>query len=296
MQSGNTSAIVPTCGTAGCPGSTACLAAVQACCGSAAASCAQLAGVGAGLHAHPLPPPPTHAHVNRVWLLDHLCNAHFAFCMGWACLRAAYEHTTAGSTRTASLVTCKPPWLTTSQPPGPPPSLSVYPFLSTSLFLPPYPPLCCCMLLTVTTYPLPPPPSPPVPPCLPLFQFMESLIRAFPLIEVSIRTSSRKLRSVLDVFYQAVKTGQCSIMQQLGHLSSLCSAQAPHCTITCLSTAQHSTRHSTGCCVLLPAGGGTVSACACLVRQAREANVCVVVCQQRCIHTMQAIKHQTSGN
>lgn len=36
---------------------------------------------------------------------------------------------------------------------------------------------------------------------------MESLIRAFPLIEVSIRTSSRKLRSVLDVFYQAVKTG-----------------------------------------------------------------------------------------
>jgi hypothetical protein len=38
-------------------------------------------------------------------------------------------------------------------------------------------------------------------------QFMESLIRAFPLIEVSIRTSSRKLRSVLDVFYQAVKTG-----------------------------------------------------------------------------------------
>jgi hypothetical protein len=47
-------------------------------------------------------------------------------------------------------------------------------------------------------------------------QFLESLIRAFPLIEVSIRTSSRKLRSVLDVFYQAVKTGgacgreQCS--------------------------------------------------------------------------------------
>jgi hypothetical protein len=37
---------------------------------------------------------------------------------------------------------------------------------------------------------------------------MESLIRAFPLIEVSIRTSSRKLRSVLDVFYQAVKTGE----------------------------------------------------------------------------------------
>jgi hypothetical protein len=33
-------------------------------------------------------------------------------------------------------------------------------------------------------------------------QFMEGLIREFPVIEVSIRTSSRKLRSVLDVFYQ----------------------------------------------------------------------------------------------
>jgi hypothetical protein len=31
---------------------------------------------------------------------------------------------------------------------------------------------------------------------------MEGLIREFPVIEVSIRTSSRKLRSVLDVFYQ----------------------------------------------------------------------------------------------
>lgn len=35
---------------------------------------------------------------------------------------------------------------------------------------------------------------------------MESLIREFPVIEVSIRTSSRKLRSVLDVFYQGIKT------------------------------------------------------------------------------------------
>lgn len=37
-------------------------------------------------------------------------------------------------------------------------------------------------------------------------EFMESLIREFPVIEVSIRTSSKKLRSVLDVFYQAIKT------------------------------------------------------------------------------------------
>uniref|UniRef100_A0A383VCR8 Mitochondrial Rho GTPase n=1 Tax=Tetradesmus obliquus TaxID=3088 RepID=A0A383VCR8_TETOB len=37
-------------------------------------------------------------------------------------------------------------------------------------------------------------------------EFMEGLIREFPVIEVSIRTSSRKLRSVLDVFYQAIKT------------------------------------------------------------------------------------------
>lgn len=56
--------------------------------------------------------------------------------------------------------------------------------------------------------------------CVCYVQFMESLIRAFPLIEVSIRTSSRKLRSVLDVFYQAVKTGQsaagCSVSKGVG--------------------------------------------------------------------------------
>lgn len=71
---------------------------------------------------------------------------------------------------------------------------------------------------------------------------MESLIRAFPLIEVSIRTSSRKLRSVLDVFYQAVKTGQWCIMQQLGHLTGLCSAlELPlHHHLPEHSTAQHS--------------------------------------------------------
>lgn len=38
----------------------------------------------------------------------------------------------------------------------------------------------------------------------PALQFMESLIREFPVIEVSIRTSSKKLRSVLDVFYQVI--------------------------------------------------------------------------------------------
>lgn len=42
-------------------------------------------------------------------------------------------------------------------------------------------------------------------------QYMESLIRAFPVIEVSIRTSSRQLRSVSDVFFQAIKTGGASV-------------------------------------------------------------------------------------
>jgi hypothetical protein len=64
-------------------------------------------------------------------------------------------------------------------------------------------------------------------------QFLESLIRAFPLIEVSIRTSSRKLRSVLDVFYQAVKTGEESNRDNdIEHKSSV------RCTALCYAQAK----------------------------------------------------------
>jgi hypothetical protein len=63
---------------------------------------------------------------------------------------------------------------------------------------------------------------------------MEGLIREFPVIEVSIRTSSRKLRSVLDVFYQ--------VSPRL--IDAAC---VPACTTKCDVCSSSSSRNRAAC-------------------------------------------------